>query len=822
MDVALKQLSKKDVALPNHLGKVLCMPNEEEVSLFDLESHAQLRSNIEFGLKLRKEGFHIFVIGEERSSRMPATMMCLRELTGKSPAAKDWVYLNNFNATQRPLAFSMVAGMGQKLKGHMAAMLQAIQSSLIKRLDTPEVADLLKQATASLEDDYVDKIDQVRKKANKFGFDIVKSPEGQFLIIPLQMEGGEQGTAEIGQESEVLFSADEQIDSDIVIETFPVKNAQAPDEVEHQKEQLHFARQIQTELTKVGTDAQAAGENFLKKLRVDRQAIARNIVSAYCKDLLTKFHNLAGFVDWVESLEKDLINVYEQFLITDDEGAYSISEDLQQRYAVNLLVDHSNHAHMPIVTVPHPSYENLFGSIKYKSGADGFETDFTLIHPGALHKANGGVLVLQADALAQQREVWDFLKRALRDKEIRIEEFHRHNGLPMLKAPDPQPIPLDLQVVLVGAPWWFDDFFSLDPEFRTYFKVRAEIDLTMPANSKNVLTYARLIQQWSLSRLNIPCDDSALRLIMGHSSRWAMHRERLSGRFELVGDMLREAAIFVEERGGKKITEADIEKVFWSRRSRKSMQFDNHIREINNGRIHVDTQGNVVGQVNALTVLSSVDNSYGLPSRVTARTFASKDGVMSIERSIDMSGALQNKGIMILSGFLNGALGQHYPVSFGCSITFEQMYVPIDGDSATLAELLAVLSSLSDLPVDQGIAITGSIDQHGNIQAVGGIHEKIEGFYKLCKMRGLTGKQGVIVPYSNKYDLTLTSDIVNSLEKGEFHLWVAEHVEDVVPLILGAKLYGAKAKTRGSAKNDSVLEQVHKKIDSFVKLLKDS
>ncbi len=819
--MALKQLNKKDVALPNHLGKVLCMPNEEEVSLFDLESHAQLRSNIAFGLKLRKEGFHIFVIGEERSSRMPATMMCLRELTSKSPAAKDWVYLNNFNAAQRPLAFSMEAGMGRKLKGHMAAMLQTLQSSLIKRLETPEVADLLKQATASLEDDYVDKIDQVRKKANKFGFDIVKNPEGQFLIIPIQtMEDTKTKEGESKHPSSVLSFSDNAVNPDLSTDALPINELKEAGDAEHQKELMSYARQIQTELTQIGTDAQAAGEDFLKKLRIDRQAIARNIIGAYCKDLVTKFHNLGGFIDWVESLEKDLVSVYEQFLITDNEGAYSVSEDLQQRYAVNLLVDHSTHSHMPIVTVSHPSYENLFGSIKYKSGAEGFETDFTLIHPGALHKANGGVLVLQADALAQQREVWDFLKRALRDKEIRIEEFHRQNGLPMLKAPDPQPIPLDLQVVLVGAPWWFDDFFSLDPEFRTYFKVRAEIDLTMPASSKNVLTYARLIQQWSLSRLSIPCDDSAIRLLLGHSSRWAMHRERLSGRFDLVSDMLREAVIFAQERGGKKISEGDIEKVFWSRRSRKSMQFDHHIREINSGRIHVDTDGKVVGQVNALTVLTSVDNSYGLPSRVTARTFASKEGVMSIERSIDMSGALQNKGIMILSGFLNGALGQHYPVSFGCSITFEQMYVPIDGDSATLAELLAVLSSLSDLPIDQGMAITGSIDQHGNLQAVGGIHQKIEGFYKLCKMRGFTGKQGVVVPHSNKYDLTLTPDIVSSLEKGEFHLWIAEHVDDVVPLVLGVNLYGAK--TSSKAKNDSVLGLVHKKIDSFVKLLKDS
>ncbi len=816
--MALRQLSKKDVALPNHLEKVSCLPSEEEVSLFDLESHAQLRSNIAFGLKLRKEGFHIFVMGEERSSRMPATMMCLRELTSKSPAAKDWVYLNNFNAAQRPLAFSMEAGMGRKLKGHMAAMLQALQSSLLKRLETPEVADLLKQATASLEDDYVDKIDQVRKRANQFGFDIVKNPEGQFLIIPLQMMDEEK----IGESLSHLSSPPPALSPQKpdLADPLSVKEAGSSQDAELQKDLMNSARKIQIELTQIGVEAQAAGEDFLKKLRIDRQAIARTIIGAYCKDLLTKFHNLAGFVNWVEALEKDLVSVYEQFIMTDNEGEYSISDDLHQRYAVNLLVDHSTHPHMPIVTVSHPSYENLFGSIKYKSGAEGFETDFTLIHPGALHKANGGVLVLQADALAQQREVWDFLKRALRDKEIRIEEFHRQNGLPMLKAPDPQPIPLDLQIVLVGAPWWFDDFFSLDPEFRTYFKVRAEIDLTMPAHSKNVLTYSRLIQQWSLSRLSIPCDDSAIRLLMGHSSRWAMHRDRLSGRFDLVTDMLREAAIFAQERGGKKITEGDIEKVFWSRRSRKSMQFDHHIREINSGRIHVDTIGKVVGQVNALTVLTSVDNSYGLPSRVTARTFASKDGVMSIERSIDMSGALQNKGIMILSGFLNGALGQHYPVSFGCSITFEQMYVPIDGDSATLAELLAVLSSLSDLPIDQGIAITGSIDQHGNLQAVGGIHQKIEGFYKLCKMRGFTGKQGVIIPHSNKFDLTLMSDIVNSVEKGEFHLWIAEHVEDVVPLVLGAKLYGAK--TRARSKNDSVLGFVHKKIDSFVKLLKDS
>lgn len=793
--MALTHLSKKEIGLPDHLSGVKSASGDDQnVSIFDLSSHARLSEAMAFGLKLRREGFHIFAIGEERSGRMQATMMCLHELTAHLPPAKDWVYLNNFKASERPLAFAMDAGMGQKLKGHMSAMLPSIQSSLIRQLSDAQVNAQLQKNSAELEDAYVAKINALRAKAQGMGFDILKNAEGQLLIVPL-VQAGPPGV-----------KADE---------ISPQQREEAA------QMNVQKVRQIQLELAQIGEDAHQAGEVFVKKVRLERLEMAKRVIEPYVKDLILKFPNIAGFADWADHLQKDLAAQSEMFVQEVDGEQPALPAALKTRYEVNVLVDHANHARMPIVTVSHPSYENIFGSIKYKSAAEGFETDFTLIHTGALHRANGGVLVLQADALAQQPEVWSFLKRALRDKEIRIEELHRQNGMPLLRAPDPQPIPLDVQVVIIGTHWWFDDFFGIDPEFRTYFKVRAEIDLTMPADGNNVAVYRKLIKEWAKNHLAVGCDDAAIVQLMGHSSRWSNHRERLSARFELIGDMLREARIFVEERGAQTITGEDIDRVFFSRRQRRSVQFHHHIHDITQGRLHVDSEGAVVGQVNGLTVLSSVDNTYGMPARITARTFASKEGVVSIERSIEMSGSIQDKGVMILTGFLSGTLGQRFPLSFGCSLTFEQMYVPIDGDSASLAELVAILSSLSDLPVQQNIAVTGSIDQFGNIQAVGGLHHKIEGFYELCRARGFTGTQGVVVPECNRYDLIFWKDIELSVEKGEFHIWTASKVEDVVGLMLGAPLYGKASASKKQSADDSVVGRAQKKISSFVKVLKN-
>jgi predicted ATP-dependent protease len=787
--MALKELLAKQVGLPNHLKQVKVKDFGVEANLFELTSHGKLRSALAFGLKLRREGFHIFVMGDERTNRMSATMSCLRELTGTAEAAKDWVYLNNFKAVQRPFAFALVAGLGQKLKGHMAAMLPSIQSSLIKTLEADSANDLFKKASASLEDDFSQQINKLSEEAKKQGFAISRSPEGNFVVSPLE----ENSQEEAGDH----------------------KKSPHPT-----PSQMHEARAILDQMSSLAQSAHMAQEALLKRLKEDRLALAKQIIMPYVDDLYEKFKEVVGFYDWVQLLKKDLISQFETLLETDDDDHYVLTEGVKNRYAVNVLVDHSSQAHMPIVTVSHASYENLFGSIKYK-GADGggMETDFTLIRPGALHKANGGILVIQAETLAGQPEVWTFLKRALHDREIVIEEFHRHNGTPMMQAPDPQPIPLDVQVVLVGAPWWFDDFFIVDPEFRTFFKVRAEIDLSMPACLENVTTFARLVSQWSLNHLNMPCDVSGVSEIMGHCSRWASNRDRLSGRFELIGDMLREARLFAQERGSKEISAADIEAVFVHRQQRKSAGFLQHLDEMIHNRLHIDTQGHVVGQVNALTVLTSVESSFGTASRVTARTFAAKEGVVSIERSIEMSGSIQDKGMMILTGYLNGTLGQHFPLTFGASLTFEQLYVPIDGDSASLAELIVLFSSLADLPVAQHIALTGSIDQLGNVQAVGGVHEKIEGFYALCKARGFTGEQGILLPEANNVDLTLSREVEKSIEKGEFHIWTVSRVEDAVPLMLGLPL-GLPMVKRTKTSEDTVLNRVHKKLTGYVKLMK--
>jgi len=746
-----KSLKAKDVGIPLFALRITDRKPRKHrpVTLFSLSSHTRAKEAMAFGLKMRSKGFHVFVVGEDRSGRMTATLDYLKQYIQKLPPPSDWVYLNNFAFPYRPKPFRLPNGKGCQLKRAMMDLIASIHTVVSKTFSHPHYISQIDAMTASLEAQVQEELQAVQVFARNKGLGIEETSEG-FSI-------------------QLLGSHAEEKDK-----PFPYM----PKDIQEIKEQLN----------RITTSAHLAG----RQLALQINEVKKNIAVQVTDPLFHRFRqDYDKYIkDWIDELVEDVLGHVDDFLNEDPSTQSRLPTSVEERYSVNLLINNKGVSYPEVVLEPSPTYENLFGSIKYRTiPGGGMETNFTMIRPGALHRANGGILVLRAEALAQSPDVWEALKAALRDQRIRIEERYRESSLPLLDAPEPVSVPLDIQVFLIGAPVWYYSVFFHDTDFKTYFKIKAEIDPDLPATPENVRIYSQLIQQASILHTGQEIDLEAIQYLMGYSARWVGHRKKLNSRFELIADVLSEAGTLaaskLPERPSNTITLNDIQTVIRERRKRSARLEDRSHEDIESGQILIDTTGSVVGQVNGLSVLSTGDHQYGLPNRISARTYAGELGVINIERLTEMSGPIQQKGVLILEGYLNGMFAQDYPLSCGCSLTFEQNYGGVEGDSASLAELVAILSSLSEIPIRQDIAVTGSINQFGEVQPVGGIIHKIEGFYRTCKHRGLTGTQGVIIPQTNVDNVILKDDILADIEAGDFSVWPVSSIESALTLLTG-------------------------------------
>ena len=535
------------------------------------------------------------------------------------------------------------------------------------------------------------------------------------------------------------------------------------------------------------------------RLRDRMAALAVKLASATTKAALAQvdaviaeFADIDGLAPWFAEMRQD-VDRHAGTFVAAAEGLNAP----ERRYAVNLLVDHGDETASKVVVEPSPSYSNLFGSIEYMPTANGLVTDFTLIRAGALHRANGGILVLRAEALAKDAVVWEALKGALRDGKLRIEEPHRVAAVPIAGAPRPYSIPFSAKVVIVGAPRWYYGWFLNDPESRVYFKVKADICDDLGATAENVAAYVGLIRRFA-ERHGAVCDQEAIQLLLGTAARWAEDRRKLSSRLEQLEDLIGEAALAGRRAAsGGRIRRVDVAAALAEQRRRVSQVEDRSHRTIADGLVMVSTQGMAVGQVNALIVFNKIDHQYGTPCRVTARTWIGSLGVINIERDVNLGGPIQHKGALGLQGYLAGCFSRVAPISFSGSITFEQNYGGIEGDSASLAESLVLLSDLSGVPLRQDLAVTGSINQQGDVQSVSGVSHKIEGFFRAClEQGGLSGTQGVVFPAANLINVVLRDDVAAAVRDGVFHLWTVSRVEDAVGLFTGLDVGAPDAQDR--------------------------
>lgn len=765
------RLAAADLGLPHHT------PTPAPGGVFSLGCHSRAKDALDFGLSARTPGFNIFVVGGDRSGRMTETLHYLNEEMAKRQPPPDWVYLNNFRRPHRPRPCRLTAGTGRKFRDAVAALIPNIRTALQQAFEDEAHQTALQAPAQRLQEEVNRQIAAVKADAESRGLTIVQTQSGP-AVTPAQPEEGDEPKALTQEEMEQV-----QADARAIAERLSQITRWASVQ---QKQVAEHARQITTQ-------------------------IADEAIHGLIGEVATEFAGHGGLQRWLEEMRIDILDNIQRFATRQPEGQPPL-EPPELRYAINLFVDHSDDPHPLVVLEPNPTYDNLFGRFEYRQAGMRLETDFTLLRAGALHRANGGIIVLRAEALAAQPVSWLFLKGALRDREIQLEDLRQQAALPIAGAPRPKPIPLDVKVVLVGAPQWFQTFFAADVDFQTHFRIKAEIDNDVPADETNLAYYAGLLETIAERRGATGCEPAAITRLLAYASRLAEDRTRLSAKFELLDDVIAEARVGAPH--GPLTAEA-VDRAISQRRVRNARTEDLMHERISDGSILIETEGAVTGQVNGLTIRDVGDHVFGAPARVTARASAGRDGIVNIERFVAMGGPIQQKGAMILQGFLAARFARTIPMSFSSSITFEQSYGGVEGDSASLAEAVAVISDLADLPVRQDLAITGSMNQHGFAQVVGGVARKVEGFYRACldKPNGLTGSQGVIVPAGNARNLVLRADVTEAIAAGRFHVWTINHIDEALELLLATPV--GQADADGSYPADSVSGRVMARLAAF-------
>ncbi len=740
--------------------KVLAFENTAELEPSRDVGHTRAREAIEFGLDNKTKGFNIFCLGSPGSGKTSILKQILEERARREETPPDWVYLYNFDDNDRPLAFSLPAGMGYRLQREMNKLVRSM-----KRL-WPKI--LQKRNDDMIETWYQKKsetsFNKLRRTVKKFSLDIERS--GEELLIHAVRNGqilDNEALAEMSDEDKAFFEG-QILKIQDTIGTYLEENSKL------EKEKSEKVR------------------NLIQD-RIKRE------MSPLIVELLDKFSNANGLKKWILRLEEQIPQIFEEYQSTQDELSHGealemmqISPDPFQAFRVNLLVDNRNQKGAPVVFETSPNYHNLVGRVEYRETHGVLFTDFTMIRAGALHLANGGYLVLQANDLLKSFNSWDAVKHSLRNKELSIQEIEVEYRTRSLSSPKPMPIPLDprTKVILVGSEEVYYLLLSMDEDFERLFKVKAEFDETMPRDKSSMMKYAQFIAKLCKEDRLLPFDRSAVAEIIEFGSRLADHRNKLSTRFLNIINVVSESNYWASKRkNAKSVTAGDVRFALEKRKHRMGKIEYEMYEQFQEGSLLLDVKGKVVGQINGIAVYDMGDHAFGIPSRITCRVFAGRSGIVNIDREAHLAGRIHSKAVLILMGLIGGLYAQDQPLSVSASITFEQMYGGVEGDSASCAELFALLSAISGVPIKQGIAVTGSVNQRGIVQPVGGVNEKIEGVFRICKARGLTGDQGVILPVQNAVNLVLDHDVVDAVADGKFHIWTMKHIDDGIELVMG-------------------------------------
>lgn len=750
---------------------------------------------LKFGLGIKDHGFNVYVAGYPGTGRKTAVKNFVEAQAKVQPVPSDWLYVNNFSNQYEPKAIELPQGKGKEFRDDMKNFIENIKNALPKAFESEDYITKREATLRGIENKRKQLIDQLTTKAQSEGFVIQTTPVG-LLLIPV-LDG-----KPLSEEEMLALPQD-----------IKIKLSEKREKLE--KEFSYTMRQL--------IDMERQIHNTLKKLNKE---VALYAIGNQVQSILEKYQTVSEVTAYLETVENDILDNLQQFTRRNNEPQQQMPlpmpwmrEDPYKKYEVNVVIDNSETKGAPVIMETNPTYHNLLGRTEKEAQFGSLTTDFSMIRGGSIHKANGGYLIVPVEELLRSPFSYDGLKRNLKDGHMIIEEPEERYGFLSVKTIKPQPIPLTAKIILIGDPNIYQMMFSLDPDFRELFKIKAEFDTTMPRTDERVKAYATFVCTLCDREHLKHLDGSGLAKIIEYSSRIVEDQQKLSTQFSLIADVIRESNFYASEDKSEVITAEHIkraveEKIFRSKLVQEKIQ-----EMISRGFFLIDTTEQKVGQVNGLSVMSLGDFSFGIPSRVTASIGLGREGVVDIEREAKMGGPIHTKGVLILSGYINDKYARDKPLSLSARLVFEQSYSGVEGDSASSTELYSILSSLSGIPIKQNIAVTGSVNQKGEVQAIGGVNEKIEGFYEVCKAKGLTGEHAVMIPESNVQNLMLKEEVVDAVKEGKFNIYSVKTVDEGIEVLTGKK--AGQPQPDGTYEKDTINYRVDKALGEMADKLKE-
>ena len=773
-----------------------CKTSEELGPVEGIIGQDRALKALKFGIDMKGKGFNIYVGGLPGTGKRPATRNYLETIAASRPVPPDWCYVYNFDDSYEPKALSLPAGRGRVLQKDMKKLVDQVKRAVPAALQSTE---------------FVTRTGAIRKRA-----------EGQRDKILSELNTLAQ-----------KYSYGVRM-TQLGISIIPVYNGKPVAEDEFQslaatvKKKFEENRDtVRGALDKAGKQIIELDAKTLEELRKLRDDSLHYAIGGLINVLTATYQELPEVARYLTEVRDDILENPELFIGETDQPSQGDQESSDpvpsaavktsafRRYEVNVIVDNAGLKGVPVIVEDNPTFGNLFGKIEKESRFGALMTDFTLIKGGSMQKANGGYIILGVNDVLSNAFVYDGLKRTLQNETISIEETAERLGATSIKSLTPQPIPMNMKVILAGDPGTYQVLYQADPDFKFLFKVKADFDDLIEWNDKTIKIYGNFVHTLCETEGLNHLEASAIAKVVEYGSRLAEDQNKLSTRFPELADIVREASFYASQDNSKYIKDTHVSKALDEKVYRSDLVDQKFKEMIQRGIILIDTSGAKAGQVNGLSVISLGDFEFGQPSRITASIGMGRGGVIDIERESKLGGQIHTKGVLIISGYLANKYAHDKPLTLSCRLVFEQSYGGVDGDSASSTELYAILSALADLPIKQNFAVTGSVNQKGEVQAIGGANEKIEGFYAVCKARGLKGDEGILVPRSNIQHLMLNEEVVVAVKQGNFHIYPIESIDEGIELLTGVK--AGERKSDGSYELGSVHYRVDKRLTDMAK-----
>jgi len=792
----VEELSYKDARGTLEGLKFECASTEDLMPLTEIIGQDRAVRALEFGLKIENKGFNIFVSGMPGTGRSTHIVNYLEEYAKSRPVPNDWCYVNNFDDPNRPNAMRLPAGKGAEFRKDMENFVSELKKVLSVAFESDEYSRRRGDTLKTIEAEREEVTTKVNTIAGDAGFLLQRTPIGLMLI--------------------------------------PIVNGRPVNEQEFTQLPADLQKQIEERRTNLQGELRGSLKEFRdiegkmnEAVRELNRSVATFALEPMSSVLKEKFSTCEEVVSFLEAVEENILDNLQTILGGGKQEQQpqlpfqmpGARKDPTDAYHVNLVVDNSGIKGSPVVMEVNPTFARLFGAIEKEARFGALVTNYTMIRGGSAHRANGGFLMVPVEGLFTNPAIYETLKRAITNEKLEIEEQTARIGFMLTGTLNPEPIPFNCKVIIIGDPQVYQILFSRDREFKELFKVKADFDTSMDKNDENIHQYAQFIctlcHKENLSHL----DSEGIAAVIEYSSRLAADQSKLSTQFNSVSDIIREASFYAQEDGAKLVGRDHINKALEERVYRSNL-IEKKIEEmIARDVIMIDTEGETVGQVNGLAVLSLGDYGFGKPNRITASIGVGRKGIIDIERESQMGGQTHTKGVLILSGYLNGKYAKEKPLSLTARLAFEQSYSGVDGDSASSTELYAMLSALSGKPIKQYVAVTGSVNQKGEVQAIGGVNEKVEGFYEVCKAKGMTGMEGCMIPQSNVRNLMLKEEVVEAIKEGRFHVWPVKTIEEGIEVLTSVP--AGEPDQDGTYPEGTINRIVQERLDEMAELIKE-